>query len=70
MTSARLNTVANSYSLDFTPFGTAIVTLLFVPNDFASLSAAFRIAGFINVGTGVLFSVEVTGSLLEELLSL
>lgn len=68
--SAPLNTVSSFYSLDFTPFGTAIVTLLFVPNDFVSLSAAFRIVGFINVGTWVLFSVEVTGSLLLELLSL
>jgi hypothetical protein len=49
--SAPLNTAADSYSLDCTPFGTAIVTLLFDPTDFVSLSVVFCIAGLIDVKT-------------------
>lgn len=49
--SALFSIVRDSYSCDCTPFGTVMVTLLFVPNDFATLSVAFCIAGLIEVGT-------------------
>lgn len=68
--SAPLHTVWDSYSLDCTPFGTVMVILVFVPNDFPILSAIVCIAGLINCDTWVLHSVETTETLLLELLLL